>query len=130
MNAEIKQLWVDALRSGDYTQGQGGLKTATGYCCLGVLCELHRIHTGQGEWIGQGEYANRIYRSNSEEVSIFLGEEVYSWAGTNSNPDVKCFNGVYSLSTLNDGQVLDINGVQDFRQLKFNQIADLIEEQL
>lgn len=36
--ADIKQKWVDALRSGEYKQGQGYLKTEDGgYCCLGVL---------------------------------------------------------------------------------------------
>ena len=41
MKAEIKTEWVAALRSGEYTQGQGWLKSADGrYCCLGVLCTL------------------------------------------------------------------------------------------
>jgi hypothetical protein len=41
MNQEIQALWTGALRSGDYAQGSGVLKTQTGeFCCLGVLCEL------------------------------------------------------------------------------------------
>jgi hypothetical protein len=28
--------WITALRSGDYTQGQGHLHTNRGFCCLGV----------------------------------------------------------------------------------------------
>jgi hypothetical protein len=42
MNKELKQAWIDALRSGKYTQGQGLLKKRTDdiYCCLGVLCEV------------------------------------------------------------------------------------------
>lgn len=37
--------WVDALRSGDYKQGRGTLKTllsenVTQHCCLGVLCDI------------------------------------------------------------------------------------------
>lgn len=42
MNADIKQRWVEALRSGQYKQGSGCLKVNDSYCCLGVLCELHR----------------------------------------------------------------------------------------
>ena len=35
--------WVEALRSGNYEQGKGRLKSLTGqYCCLGVYCELYR----------------------------------------------------------------------------------------
>ena len=37
---ELRDEWVAALRSGDYPQGQGALKTADGYCCLGVLCDI------------------------------------------------------------------------------------------
>ncbi len=33
-------MWVDALRSGEYTQVTGALVNSIGYCCLGVACEL------------------------------------------------------------------------------------------
>jgi len=42
MHPEIKQMWVDALRSGDFKQGQGQLLENHYYCCLGVLCEITR----------------------------------------------------------------------------------------
>ena len=39
------QKWVDALRSGEYTQGQSCLrKTVEGvstFCCLGVACDIY-----------------------------------------------------------------------------------------
>lgn len=40
MNAEIKQKWVEALRSGKYQQGRNRLKSGESYCCLGVLCDV------------------------------------------------------------------------------------------
>jgi hypothetical protein len=40
MNKELKQKWIDALRSGDYPQTQNELCNSEGYCCLGVLCDL------------------------------------------------------------------------------------------
>ncbi len=40
MNKRIKRLWVKALRSGRYKQGTEYLKSETGYCCLGVLCNI------------------------------------------------------------------------------------------
>lgn len=48
MDAEWKQKWIEALRSGDYTQDNGALRTPTGYCCLGVLCEIHPSMTYAG----------------------------------------------------------------------------------
>ena len=50
------QLWVDALRSDAYQQGEGALRVGTpddekpSLCCLGVACELYRLNTGKGEW--------------------------------------------------------------------------------
>lgn len=41
MNKEIQTEWVAALRSGDYVQGKGKLKTSDNqFCCLGVLCDI------------------------------------------------------------------------------------------
>jgi hypothetical protein len=40
MNAEIKQKWVAALRSGNYKQTKVCLHNKEGYCCLGVLCDV------------------------------------------------------------------------------------------
>jgi hypothetical protein len=37
MPKELKQKWLDALRSGEYKQATGALKNGNGYCCLGVL---------------------------------------------------------------------------------------------
>lgn len=41
MQAELKQKWVEALRSGKYQQGKAMLRSRDGeFCCLGVLCDL------------------------------------------------------------------------------------------
>lgn len=44
MNVKVKWLWIKALRSGKFKQGQGQLcikqGTARRHCCLGVLEEL------------------------------------------------------------------------------------------
>jgi hypothetical protein len=42
LKPEVKEKWVAALRSGDYAQTQNHLRDSKGFCCLGVLCELHR----------------------------------------------------------------------------------------
>ena len=38
--------WITALRSGTYQQGRRALRTASGFCCLGVACDL----LDRGEW--------------------------------------------------------------------------------
>jgi len=40
MDAELKEKWIEALRSGKYEQGRGFLRRKDKYCCLGVLCDL------------------------------------------------------------------------------------------
>jgi len=50
MNPELKAKWIAALRSGDYRQGRGMLKSVyreDTYCCLGVLCDV----SGMGRWV-------------------------------------------------------------------------------
>jgi hypothetical protein len=41
MKAELKQKWIEALRSGEYRQGKGVLRDSVDrFCCLGVLCDV------------------------------------------------------------------------------------------
>ena len=41
INPEMKQKWIEALRSGVYQQGRGKLRWENNsYCCLGVLCDI------------------------------------------------------------------------------------------
>lgn len=61
MDADIRQQWVDALRSGKYEQGRRLLRDANGnYCCLGVLCDIfpsvvwERVE--QGRWENWSQY--------------------------------------------------------------------------
>lgn len=43
MEQELKQKWINALKSGKYTQTKGQLKDEIGYCCLGVLAEVANL---------------------------------------------------------------------------------------
>lgn len=47
MNKELKQKWVEALRSGKYKQGKEALRRCEpeeSFCCLGVLCDIVDPH--------------------------------------------------------------------------------------
>jgi hypothetical protein len=58
VNTEIKAKWVAALRSGEYKQIKGNLKTSSGYCCLGVLCEIDDIEFVESNVSGDGPNAS------------------------------------------------------------------------
>ncbi len=40
MNPDIKEDWLEALRSGEYEQGRYYLDRSDKQCCLGVLCDV------------------------------------------------------------------------------------------
>src|SRR4051812_12820256 len=42
------QLWIAALRSGEYQQGTGRLHDMRGdrWCCLGIACAVYQKHVG------------------------------------------------------------------------------------
>ncbi len=80
MNQEIKTKWVAALRSGEYEQGIGKLRSNNSYCCLGVLCDLYHKETGIGEWVpdtGRDDSKRLMFLDHGEA----LPEEVIAWAG-------------------------------------------------
>lgn len=124
LNPQVKEIWTKALKSGDYEQGQGALCREGKYCCLGVLCDLHRIKVLKK---GKKKAWKRVNRSIEYlDKAAVLPEEVARWAFPTAdvkeiykfvNPDVKHDNGS-CLAELNDDDV------------SFEEIASVIEEQL
>jgi hypothetical protein len=48
--------WIAALRSGKYKQTIHTLKGPSGYCCLGVACEISRLSTWDcGFYLDEGK---------------------------------------------------------------------------
>jgi hypothetical protein len=139
---DIKAQWVAALRSGEFEQGKTALKTNEGsYCCLGVLCELavregvavavpsigkdNEFSAHSNNYFGPGP----DWDSDGMESGL-LPEVVQKWAGLlDSNPNVR-----HQLPQ--DDQVPGLNEIScladlnDNRNLSFEQIAAIIEEQL
>jgi hypothetical protein len=80
MKAEVKELWVAALRSGEYKQGVSYLKRQDGcYCCLGVLCEL-AVKAG----VIQPPQLTRCTWTYADK-SFYVPETVQEWAGLSSD---------------------------------------------
>lgn len=114
MDIRVQSDWLSALRSGDYQQTRGRLKKPDGFCCLGVLCDLYikenNLHWDIDE---DGDY----YLFDEEGT---LPKKVMEWAGLEDpNPDVSY--GEYA--------GIDIAHLND-KGLTFNEIANIIEEQL
>jgi hypothetical protein len=57
MNTDRVIEWIAALRSGEYRQGQGTLRSRDGnfFCCLGVAADLAVGH-GEGTWVNDDGY--------------------------------------------------------------------------
>lgn len=117
MNQQIKQSWLGALRSGDYQQTRGRLRDTTGFCCLGVLCDLYAKEKNL-KW---EEYPLQMgcgYRLYDE--SCTLPKQVMDWSGLQeSNPTL----------TYDDELNMDLARLND-DGFSFNSISNLIEEQL
>jgi hypothetical protein len=110
MKPEIKQKWVEALRSGDYKQTKGMLRRTTpeqSYCCLGVLTDLY-IKENNGNW---NNYAGKTSLTHS----------VKEWAGLKVNDPTL---------TRNHGNIISCIIANDKCGYGFNKIADLVEENL
>lgn len=118
MNKEIKELWVQALRSGEYVQGTGFLNKDGRFCCLGVLCEV----------LDKSKLMD-IYKeapNNSSFVSyrFIVNGESSLWTSSSlpNNARNKARLSMYAV-----GELVRMN---DFEDADFDQIADYIENNL
>lgn len=78
MKTEIKEIWVEALQSGNYQQGIEFLNKDGKFCCLGVLCDL-AIKAGVDVEISKSE--DNLYATAYDGESSFLPHSVQKWAG-------------------------------------------------
>ncbi len=109
MKQEIKTKWVNALRSGEYTQGRRTLRVYDTYCCLGVLCQIYVNEEG----IKWDDWDDRRLALPPNSVLV--------WSGLKSdNPIIHT----------KDGMSKQLSVVNDNCGYSFDQIADLIEDQL
>lgn len=113
MKPDVKERWVEALRSGEYQQGTGRVRMKGRYCCLGVLTALAEKELGPDVW------------RNTEGIA--LSPKVAKWAGLvkeDGTPIVSPHLGLHRDLWL-DG----LSNINDFGT-PFNDIADMIERSL
>lgn len=127
MKQDVKDTWVAALRSGEYTQGVGFLHQVTSRgnerCCLGVLCDL-AVKDGVDLHVrGSGlavEYNGDGY---------FVPGAVMAWAGLLSNEGALTEEWAVPVGdAADDGPVVSSLASANDDGATFTQIADLIEE--
>jgi len=129
MLPEIKKLWIDALRSGEYKQQAGSLRQVedgkTCFCALGVLCEIalkhgvKGLHHGPDRGYYVGHIADDVYENHAlpEPVQTWLGDYVMPYITLVVDSEGKPIKEV-SIAKLNDQQ-----------ELTFSEIADMLEKE-
>ena len=116
MKAKIADLWIKALRSGDYKQGRGQLEDNKGrFCCLGVLCDL-AIKDGVKINREIGHY-NNLFTYDTNTGS--LPDKVMKWSG------LKTSDGTYKYYS---DTIRALWRHNDEGRMSFEEIADIIEE--
>ena len=131
MDSHVKELWVKALRSGEYQQGQGFLHeipkdgSPAKFCCLGVLCDIayqngvveRKLHNNIADEVG-----DNYYYGVESPSGAFLPPEVKDWAKMGSgDPRVGEIRGRGEVS------LIDLN---DEIKADFEEIANRIENYL
>ena len=130
LKPEIKQLWLAALRSGDYKQAQGVLRNpSNAMCCLGVLCNLHA-------------QAHPKIAAAQDDPTVYMGdsslppEDVMKWAFDVKDHDCINYHVEFREDGIDDRGRTTHNGattlveLNDSREYSFKQIANVIDKYL
>lgn len=104
----LKKL-IAALRSGNYQQARGSLRTPFGFCCLGVACDASHL----AEWKGRTYFEYLEYGG-------MLPEEIVNFYGFQNR------HGFYIKDR--DERLQTLANLND-QGMPFAQIADLIEHE-
>ena len=113
---QVFDLWVNALRSGEYRQTKGYLKKSSGFCCLGVLCDLSIKDGGRGEW-------SSAYYDNPP--TFIFGHANFEVAAFSAMPPVQ----ITDYLGLTYEEAVYVASMND-KGKSFSEIADYIENKL
>lgn len=137
--AEARELWVKALRSGKYVQGEGCLRNSQRqFCCLGVACDLYSKKVGDLEWKSDCQTHGGYYFADPFYTFgewLVLPEQVSGWlgladeCGTLHTPLIPGSDDVYKEDE-DDGACdifASLTELNDNAGFTFEQIAKVIE---
>ena len=118
MNKRIKKLWIKALRSGEYRQRFGQLRTLNnGFCVFGVLCNLHALEHPE---IAATQRNKTSYLGCRE----YLPGEVEDWADFNPQAYLNLGSDRYPHSTR--ALKIQLSG----RKLRFDGVSEVEPSEL
>jgi len=126
MKKDIKQLWVEALRSNNYQQSYETLRYRTmegdtiGHCALGVLCSLYEKQTN--DQLGENNWASGI-----------LPDAVVEWADLPSADPYLTMEYRWEDDFGNEEkhqEHMTISAWNDEQSKPFSELAEAIEQQL
>lgn len=116
------QKWVDALRSGKYSQTGAALKYVTSsgpsYCCLGVLADVFIAP----KWLDSANTESQRTGPRHFKLESTGGPFSNSWFGRLPG---EWFEGLTGLSDNDQDKLIAMN---DRQNKSFNDIADQLEE--
>lgn len=121
MNPEIKQKWVEALRSGKYNQTEVSLKDCQGHCCLGVLCEIRCKELG----VNSDTFFSEVLEDTGGQG--FLNKSMLTWAEFDETVIFEQHETAFSINP--KGIKMSLHELND-NGYTFNYIADIIEKHL
>lgn len=132
MEADLKREWAEALRSGDYVQGNNFLHYVPDntWCCLGVLCDVlaKRGQSVIAGWTWSSELGQWI---NAQEDDSRTGVLPEAGAGATIRTGVRARLG---LSVTQQQTLIDMNDghgeIYKGDPVPFPKIADWIEQNL
>jgi hypothetical protein len=121
--ARNRAAWVAALRSGEFAQGHGFLRTPEGFCCLGVAVNLRGC-----TWrptVDVFDVVTMVAVTASSTSPTSLTPDTARWLGLKtSNPQV-----VWRLHQPGEPTYRSLMTLNDGVKLTFPEIADVIEDQ-
>lgn len=146
MKADIKQEWIDALRSGEFKQGAGDLhqvrpigvggEIEERFCCLGILSVMCKnagaVTSNEAERVGT------VVAYGEKGETAYLPTEVIAWAGleytgkrTFQGSGVEEVRGIIDIGTKkkNFHDEINLSRMND-TGASFEEIADVIEQQV
>ncbi len=113
--------WIKALRSGEYAQATGYLRTPEGFCCLGVACDL--LSLWRWELYPNAGGGRSCYKFINPEDPDY-------WAGTSLPKRVQdAYCMINGDGRLDDDKLVSLANMNDEGRT-FAEIADVIEREL
>jgi len=113
VSKDLRNKWVEALRSGKYTQTKGCLKNEKGFCYLGVACDVAGL-----TWIPH--FSDGFPLEWSVNTLDEEGNSESSWLGLPSN--------LRNVLGLSHAQECTLSNMNDHDDSSFAKLADVIEK--